>query len=172
MPPTTENIPEKPPFDVYAMMLILSTLLTLGACLLINDDLSKNWNFWVDKTDKAALDKATHITQITDDPAKDVGLKIQKVDLEEWAKIKGKGSKFPITDYEWPAGYDPAKSPVRGDTDNLQIPEAERKALLEGGGKVEAPAPAPAPAPATPPADGAAPAPAPAPAPDATPKAN
>ncbi len=149
MPPTTDNIPEKPPFDVYAMMLILSTLITFGACALTWDDLTKNWNYWYEKTDKNITDRATHITQISDDPSKDVCLKLQKIDLDEWKRIKGANTPFPIKDFEWPAGYDPAKSPVRGDTDNLQIPDTERGALLQGAGKSDSSTPPPA---TTPPA--------------------
>src|SRR3954462_8806195 len=83
MAPTTENIPEKPPFDVYGMMLILCFLFTTGATLLLNDELDKHWDFWYKK--ESPPKKAVTLTEINDDPAK-YGhvVKLRKVDLEEW----------------------------------------------------------------------------------------
>lgn len=160
MPPTTENIPEKPPFDVYAMMLILAFVFTGGATLLLNDDLDKNWGFWIPVEDSAARKRAVHITQINDDPENYPDyLKLTKVDKEEW-EIITKNAPLPQKDYEWPEGYDPLKHPVKANADNLtDIPQDQRDALLRGAptGAVPAPeAPAPAPAP-----DAAAPAPTP-----------
>ncbi len=43
MPVADEKLVEKLPFDVYAMMLILSFLLLGVAVWLINDDLQTNW---------------------------------------------------------------------------------------------------------------------------------
>jgi len=161
MPPTTENIPEKPPFDVYAMLLILAFVFTGGATLLLNDDLDKNWGFWIAKEDAAARKRATHITTINDDPEKfPEYLKLTEVDKQEWDIITNK-APLPEKDYEWPAGYDPLNHPVKANTDNLtSIPQAQRDLLLKAapGGGAAAPAPTP---------EKAAPAPAPAPAPDA-----
>ena len=150
MPPTTENIPEKPPFDVYAMMLILAFVFTGGATLLLNDDLDKNWGFWIPKEDAAARKRAVHITQINDDPEKFPDyLKLTKTDKEEWDIITNK-APLPEKDFEWPEGYDPLNHPVKANADNLSaIPADQRDKLLgpNKGGGAAAPAPAPAPAP-------------------------
>ena len=42
MPATPDKIPDKTPFDVYAMLIILTFLFTGGATLMINDRLSKD----------------------------------------------------------------------------------------------------------------------------------
>lgn len=177
MPPTTENIPEKPGFDVFAMLLILSFFFLLGATLLLNDDLDKNWGFWTpaDQIPK----KAEHLTQINDDPAKYPGLiKVRDIDLTEW-KLAYEGyygkkvseDDFPEKDFKWPSGYDPLNHPViTGGADNLSnIPKEQLDALMagyKGPGDVSTTGAAPAPAPETP-APGTPPAPAPAPAPEA-----
>jgi hypothetical protein len=164
MPPTTENIPEKPPFDVYAMMLILAFVFTGGATLLLNDDLDKNWGFWIPKEDAAARKRAVHITQINDEPEQyPEYLKLTKIDREEWDIITKK-APLPEKDFDWPEGFDPLKNPVKANTDNLSaIPADQREKLLRGvggGGAAPAPAPAPTPPPEAPKTDApAAPAP-------------
>src|SRR5437899_2059257 len=112
MPPTTENIPEKPPFDVYGMLLILSFIFTIGATLFLNDELDKNWDFWADKAN--APKKAVTITEINDDPTntskKDL-VNVRKKDLEEWdiaaKSVYGAKAEFPVKDFKWPEGFDP-----------------------------------------------------------------
>lgn len=161
MPPTTENIPEKPPFDVYGMMLILCFLFTTGATLLLNDELDKHWDFWAKK--EAPPKKALNITQINKDPAKFGDLvEVRDVDLEEWkitatSVAGGKLPEFPEKDFKWPDGYDPLAYPVTPGADNLdtgKLPEAQRAALMKGRDYGEGGTPAPEKKP-----DGAAPAP-------------
>lgn len=126
MPPTTENIPERPTFDVYAMLLLLSFSFLLGATLLLNDDLDKNWGFWLPPENRPA--KAERITQINDDPAKYRDLiHVREIDLKEWALARESetGKKvsiddFPIKDFKWPEGYDPLNNPVLPGADNLE----------------------------------------------------
>lgn len=173
MPPTTENIPERPGFDVYAMLLVLSFFFLLGATLLLNDDLDKNWGFWLPPENLPK--KAEHITEINDEPAKFPGLiKVRDVDVAEW-KLAYEGyygkkvsdEDFPVKDYKWPSGYKPLEHPVMPGADNLQtVPKDQIEALMQGykgpddvttTGGAAAPAPTPAPAPE------AAPTPAPAP---------
>ncbi|HYG75093.1 MAG TPA: hypothetical protein VEK08_08830 [Planctomycetota bacterium] len=162
MPPTTENIPEKPPFDVYAMLLILSFVFTVGATLLLNDELDKNWGFWEPK--EQVRPRALHITEINEAPDKYPDLiNVRKIDLEEW-KIAienqtGKKADFPEKGFEWPAGYDPLAHPIVPGEDNLaKVPKEQIDALLKGREqagetKAEAPAPAPAEKPAEKPAE-------------------
>lgn len=151
MPPTTENIPEKPPFDVYGMMLILCFVFTLGATLFLNDELDKHWDFWAPKDNMPK--KATHITEINDQPEKYPELvNVRKVDLDEWKitskSVNGKEVTFPVDKFEWPEGYDPLANPVTPGEDNLtKIPPEIREKLMKGYGEAGA-APAPAPAPA------------------------
>lgn len=193
MPPTTENIPEKPGFDVYAMLLVLSFFFLLGATLLLNDDLDKNWGFWLpaDHLPK----KAEHLTVINDDPAKFPGLiRVRDIDVAEW-KLAYEGyygkkvdeADFPVKDFKWPQGYDNLAHPVMPGADNLQtVPKEQIDALMNGykgpddvtttGGPSAAPAPAPeaAPNPTAPPKDAPKEAPKDAPkdAPKEAPKAN
>lgn len=157
MPPTTENIPEKPPFDVYGMMLILCFLFTLGATLLLNDELDKHWDFWAPKDNMPK--KATHLTEINDQPDKYPELiNVRKLDLDEWKITSksvngGKEVKFPEENFAWPEGYDPLANPVIPFEDNLTklAPDVREKLMKgrdygDGGGaapapKTEAPAP-------------------------------
>lgn len=121
MPPTTEQIPDKSPFDVYAMMLILSFLFTAGATAFLNDDLTKNWGFWKDKSDKKY-----YVTQMNDkEETAPYYIKLRKEDTAD--------AKITVTGYEWPEKYDPIAHPVLPNTDNLTaIPADELKALMEG----------------------------------------
>jgi hypothetical protein len=126
MPPTTEQIKDKPGFDVYAMMLILGFVFTSIATLLLNDDLSKNWNFWAD----GPVEKAVNITKINEDSENyPEYVHLTKIDLDEWRLCVGKDAPFPVTDFEWPAGYDPLKYAVKPQTDNLQLPSEQLEKL-------------------------------------------
>ena len=144
MPPTTENIPEKPPFDVYAMMLILGFVFTVGATLLLNDDLDKNWGFWEKKEESK---RAVHITEINETPDKFPDLiSVRDIDLKEWAiaveNQTGKKAEFPEKDFKWPEGYDSLANPVVPGEDNLsKIPEAQRNALMKNYDRSGAPKP-------------------------------
>src|SRR4051812_1166736 len=104
MAPTTENIPEKPPFDVYGMMLILCFLFTGGATLLLNDELDKNWDFWAKK--EAPPAKALNFTEINESPEKyNHVVNVRKLDMDEWKITSksvngGKDVKFPVEGFE------------------------------------------------------------------------
>ncbi|HLX62571.1 MAG TPA: hypothetical protein VKX17_14940 [Planctomycetota bacterium] len=126
---------EKPRFDVYAMLLLLSFLMTLGAVLLLNDDLSSNYGF------KLFGDKpAGHTWHITE--YQEVGkhyaipgyVELRKQDLDDWETIH-KGEKFPIpkADYEWPKDYDVAGHPINPALDNQQnVDDASKPAVIKG----------------------------------------
>ena len=149
MPATNENIPEKAKFDVYAMLIILTFVFTLGSTLMLNDDLDKNWNFWAEPQPE----KAVHLTEMNDDPASEYVI-VREIDRKEWdlamKSVHGTDQNFTVSGYEWPAGYDVKKYPVKPGANNLElIPEEQRNALLAGYAKSSEPAAAPA-APAAP----------------------
>ena len=130
MPPTADEISDKPVFDVYAMLLVLSFVFTGGAALLINADLTNKWNFWSPKGD---IKQKWYITQMNDKEDQfPKYTKLRKEDLDDWKRINGV-DKFTVSDYEWPEGFDPLVNPVLPNTDNLAgIPEAARTALMKG----------------------------------------
>lgn len=163
MPPTTEQITERPVFDVYGTMLILGFVATLGATLILRQELIENWGWAVEKTDAAFTNRAVNITQINDNPEKYPNyVKVTETDLKEWRLIKGENTPFPVSSFAWPEGYDPLENPVKPGADNLSgIPEAQRGALMKAyqpGGEGAAPAPGAAAAPGTEKAPGAEPA--------------
>lgn len=160
MPATTENIPDKPKFDVYAMLVILTFLATLGATLMLNDDLDKNCDFWIKPEQRG--ERAVHITLMNQEDAASSMVKLSETDRKEWdlaAKhAYGSDQNFTESGYEWPSGYNVNANPVRANADNLKdIPENARNALMagyKGAPKADAPksdAPKPEAAP-TPPA--------------------
>ena len=101
---------EKPPFDIYAMLLVLTFVVYLGGFLLVNDDLSTNYGFKLfGETDKSK--RATHITEIHDVGKESPYVIIRKEDLDDYKAIKG-GQDLPVKGYTWPEGYDPYKNPV------------------------------------------------------------
>jgi len=135
MPPTPDKIPDKVPFDIYAMLVILTFLATGGATLMINDRLSSEWQFWADKA--KIQPKATHLTLINPDPAKyPEGLVVvQDQDKEEWKLIEheyGQDAEFPLKEYDWPTGYDPAKYQIKYKEEFLgPATDAERRAAFQ-----------------------------------------
>jgi hypothetical protein len=158
MPPTPDKIPDKVPFDVYAMLIILTFLFTGGATLMINDRLSKEWQFWDDKA--TIKNKSVHLTQMNPDPAKyPEGLVVvQDVDKDEWKLIDAESQspgEFPHRDFDWPAGYDPMQYPVKFKEDFLGPKEDTKRrdafqklADAKVSGVVEKTSTGPAPAPA------------------------
>lgn len=147
MPATNENIPDKPKFDVYAMLVILTFLFTLGSTLMLNDDLDKNWDFWIKPEQRG--ERAVHITQMNQDKSDSVMVKVSDTDRKEWElaakRVYGSDQTFPTSGYEWPAGFDPNVTPVRANADNLKdIPENARNALMAGYKGSTAPVGAPA----------------------------
>ncbi|HYF52386.1 MAG TPA: hypothetical protein VEJ63_23470 [Planctomycetota bacterium] len=157
MPATTENIPDKPKFDVYAMLIILTFLATLGATLMLNDNLDKVWGFWIPPENRK--ERSVHITVMNENENSD-RVKISERDMKEWYLAAeqvygGKQENFTETNFEWPQGYDVNQHPVMPNKNNLEtIPENVRNALMAGyrGGAAapagEAPKPEAAPAPA------------------------
>jgi len=132
MPPTTENIADRPGFDVYGAILVLSFLATLGAALLMRQELADNWGWSLDKTSPEFTSRAVHITEMNKDPQKYQNyVQVTDTDLKEWHTIKGKDAVFPVKDFEWPKDYDPLENPVKPGANNLDIPEVQRNALMK-----------------------------------------
>ena len=147
MPPTTENVPDKTPHDVYGTLVILTFLFVGVASWMLYDHLTKDWAYGV----SPRPERAVNITVYNDDPTSDY-IKISDTDLKEWQTAAkhyhGTDQEFPERDYQWPNGYDPIKNPVKANANNLTgLPEEQQRALLAGYKGATAPAPAPAPAP-------------------------
>ncbi len=110
---------DKPSFDVFAMLLLLGFLMTLGAALLLNDALTNDWGFKLGGDAPPA--QSWHLTQYRD-LAKNYNpnapfIDVRKKDIEEWERARNKtgkenGKAFPVKDYEWPAGYKVNEFPV------------------------------------------------------------
>jgi len=110
---------DRPVFDVYGMLLILAFCMTLGAALLLNDDLSSNWGFKLGGDAPAA--QPWHITQYRDltksyNPNAPY-IDVRQKDMTEWKLARNRtgavnGNNFPVKDYEWPAGYKVNEFPV------------------------------------------------------------
>jgi len=136
MPAATEKIPEKVPFNVYGMLIILTFIFTGGACWLLGDDLSKNWHYF-DKKEEWTK-KAVHITQINESPdTYPDNFKLTATDKEEYElayKSVYKKDPPPLgKDYEWPEGFDPLKYPVKFNQDNLHSdtdPQREVQSMI------------------------------------------
>jgi hypothetical protein len=104
-----ENIPDKPRFDVYSMIVILTFVFTLGSTLMLNDHLDKVWDFWAKPEQRK--EHAVHLTVMNSDDPNSQKVKLNETDLKEWdlASEQDTGSKspFPYSNYEWPKGFDP-----------------------------------------------------------------
>lgn len=85
MPVADEKLVEKLPFDVYAMMLILSFLLLGVSVWLINDDLQTNWF-----AGTQGRECAEHITKNNDKPElyKEDPV-VSETDLSDFKRITG-----------------------------------------------------------------------------------
>jgi hypothetical protein len=114
MPLAEERLAEKVPFDVYAVMLVLTALLTLGAILMLNADLRENWYGSEPPGTKHAEnvtqlnaqtdeEKTTHgtspWTQVTDTDRADyeclgAGAQLKTPAYPEWLKVNTEGVKF------------------------------------------------------------------------------
>ena len=119
MPPTTENIPEQPSFDVYAMLLLLTFVFTAGASFLLRDELAKHYGYGAEPNAR----RAEQITTINEEPGNQKFFEIanmRKEDRAEWELVAGQGKPFPVSNYEWPAGYNPLQHPVQANQDNLR----------------------------------------------------
>jgi len=136
---------EKPPFDIYGTLLVLSFVCTGFAAFLLYDDLSTNWSYG--KTDSKV---AVTLTKPNEDPVKNPGIiNVRDEDLKDWELIqKNAGVKsptFPVSDYKWPEGYNPLENPVRGETDNLkELPKAVQDKLVPSNPEAADSAAAPA----------------------------
>lgn len=166
---------QRSPFDVYAMMLILSFVVIAGASFILNKDLDENWKFWVDPVkDPKGWAQAENITLKNYHPDTTEYVQVRAPDLEDVGKITG-GAEFPVKGYEWPQDYKLDENPVKADVNNLEtIPEEQIEKLMKTAKTAPEPAPggaaAPTPAPAAPEGGAAAPAAAaPAPAAGAAP---
>jgi|ERR1043165_5071044 hypothetical protein len=109
---------ERPRFDVYGTLLVVSFVMTLGAVLVLNYELSTNWKYDVFGGKTTA--ETWHNTQLRDLSKRyEVPyVEVRQVDIDEWNRIN-KGSKFPVTDYEWPKEYKLDVYPVDPRVDNL-----------------------------------------------------
>jgi len=140
MPPTIDPINEKEPFDVYGMMVILSFVFTLGAVLVLNQELTTNWgarNFLMFGDEHKPV--PIHVTQLNRDPKKRADIiDLRKEDKDDWKlalKNREGSDRLPVSNFEWPAGFDPLENPVLPDQDNLtKIPKAQLDALMAGVG--------------------------------------
>ena len=143
MPAATDKIPERVPFSVYGMLIILTFLFTTGAMWLLADDLSKHWHYF-DKKEELPK-KAVHITQINDNPDQfPDNFKLTDIDKEEydlaWKSLYPKETPVPPDkDFEWPAGFDPLKYSIKYNVDNLHSdtdPERDKQSniLLKAAG--------------------------------------
>jgi hypothetical protein len=122
MPPTNENIADRPGFDVYGAMLVLSFLAALGAAWLMRQELVDNYGWNIDKNSPEFKDQAVHITEINKDPQKYPEIvQLTETDQKEWEFIKGKGTVFPVKDFKWPEGYDPLEHAVKPLANNLEL---------------------------------------------------
>jgi hypothetical protein len=159
MPATTEKIPDKVPFNVYAMLIILTFIFTGGATWMLGLELSDTWHYFGNKEEHKELwDKAVHVTVINkaDDKYPD-NFELTKTDREEWDKaVKSLYPKetieFPEKDYEWPTGYDPLQYSIQFNGDNMNPskdrPDMDKQAkillTLDKGEKTPAAPTAPA----------------------------
>jgi len=157
MPAAEEKLQEKAPFDVYAMMLIVSSALTLTAICLVWAELRKNWY----AAEAPAQPKAVYLTYLNE-PVSEAGpeeagkgawVVVNKTDLED---ARALGIKPEVK--EFPTWMDPLKKPVSAelDADNTKdVPPEELKKLQDEylapasqkDPTVEAPAAQPPPAP-------------------------
>lgn len=114
-------------FDIYAALVIITTLFLGGASYFLYDELSSNWAFGTE-----AKDSKWYITEFRDlDKAPTPYLVVREKDLANWKaipkEIKG-GDDFPVKDFEWPKGYDVYKHPVMPIGDMIE--QAQMDALL------------------------------------------
>lgn len=155
MPVADEKLVEKTPFDVYAMMLILSFLLVAVAVYLVNEELQVHWFAGVQNRPCAE-----YITKSNDKPeVLKEDLDVTEEDLKDWKAMTGEDT-IP-KHQERQAWMKTKRVEVTPGVDNTEgIPEDVLNKLKESyvdpratpdepGKKVEAPAAAPA-APAAP----------------------
>ena len=168
MPLAEERLNEKPPFDVYAVMMVLTFLLTLGAILMLNDELRKNWfgaeppgtehaehlTVLNSQTDEQ---KTTHgespWTQITEEDMRDYPLLAEGEELKitkypDWMDINQTGVKF-LEEIQEENAFDMEKVPAeeRATMKSTYVEQQDpTKGVLEDapGGATEPPATPPA----------------------------
>jgi hypothetical protein len=112
MPAAEEKLQEKVPFDVYAMMLIVSSAATLTAICLLWAELRKNWY----AAEVPVQPKAVYLTYLNEPveegaPAGD-WVVVNKTDLEDAQALSIKAEVK-----EFPAWMDPLKRPIRAELD-------------------------------------------------------
>src|SRR5512142_2476608 len=120
MAATADKIPDRQPFDVYAMMMILAfVFIGLGTWMLY-DNLTKVWGYGYDPAN--APQKAEHITVTSDKHAQDPNhVNLTAIDLKEYP-LCADGATVNLKDIEWPQGYDPITNPVKEGIDNTKLP--------------------------------------------------
>src|SRR5258707_368852 len=96
---------DKPGFNVYGMMVVLSFFMMLGACLLLNDVLAESWGFKLGG-DPPKL-QSWHITEYRDlnknYSSNARYLDVRQKDLDEWKLARNdsgapNGDNFPVKD--------------------------------------------------------------------------
>ena len=170
MPQAEEKLAEKPHFDVYAMMLILSGVATLLAILFLHAELYEYW--YAGGMPEKGL--AVHLTSLNpaSEEEKGAGKECDWVVLTQADKEDAKALGLELFAKDFPEPLDPLKTPLSLDPDqdnSSRFPEAERAKMrqeyleqrdataVEPSGAPPAPAPPetpPAAPPATPPAPG------------------
>lgn len=103
MPLAEERLQEKVPFDVYAVMLLVTALITIGGILMLNADLRENWGgAEVPGTVKHA-ENVTKINGQTDEEKTTSGvspwIQVTEADKADYQAITGQELKTP----EYPA---------------------------------------------------------------------
>jgi hypothetical protein len=135
---------DKPKFDIYGMLLVLTFLVYLGGFLIVNDDLTNNYGFKL-FGDKDTSKHASHITELHEPNKDSQFVSLRQEDLNDYLLIKGIGAKdFPIKNYEWPKEFDTStKGPVRPNVVLTDKQIEDLKAMFPAA--VEAPKETPAP---------------------------
>src|SRR6185503_11916101 len=99
MPVADENLQEKVPFDVYAMMLIMSFLLIGVAIWLINDELTQHWF-----SQNQGRNSAVFITKNNDkSDVLGTDIKVDEEDIADYKAITNSDTKPGKKWIEYPA---------------------------------------------------------------------
>jgi hypothetical protein len=132
--PLEEKLTEKVPFDVYAMMLIVSFVVTGAACLLANYDLRQNW-FGAEEPPKEHAVYLTVVNGQNDQQATtnaSAWVQITEQDIKDFKVLQPNETLKPA---EYPAWLDPLNPSFSTDLDKdntEKVPEPERQKMKEG----------------------------------------